>query len=995
MKRRTRVAMALLVCASVFVSLRGCGDESAPGTDPEPVVPDAAPPAQADVPRVPPGTKSSDVSSAPREISRPGDTPAARDAVATRDPVATHDSIAARDSGRAPADTSRPEPVVTAIPIVSAIGTAIGRGVRAGDVSIVSGAPVAVRGLPRTFQVVAVPVPAEFFGQSSVRYAVEETPGFIVVGRRWGDLDPHEHGSALVTISIPASAKAGTTAAATVLFTADTTGIRVPIMADVAPVRLIALGGRTRIDDLRPGERFDLTFTVTNLGNADDTVRVDIDGPDDWRIASRAFAPFVVAAGATREIRTRVEVPDRSGTGGFFFRVRATGTDTASSQERTLTLAIRERPADDAPPGPVLRTGFGSVSVDGGSPEGIAHASITGPVAADVSIDARVATRPALDPNAVRGLNRVGAYLSEPRLSLWSPTWRFDAGSTVTRFTDLTGVNVGATGAAFAYDGPEYEGGLLLGRPLSSFGADDGHLAGIRGGTNVGPARLSAAFTSLDARVVTRQQLTAAGVQGSMDAFGIGTFGTELAWREFESGSGLGWGVSFDQQSSRGHISARVVHAPGGSSAFAHAVDEIAISADRGIGRFNLSGSLLSARDRNAVFDDLDSNAWSFTPQYRVTDNTAVRLSARGYAYDVRGAASFGNREAGLVAGLTSQAGRLFYTAEAGVERYTRSITLDGTEYTTSAPRLTWRGGASYTMPYGVLQLETSYDRTRDELLSPEQLLILLRAERMRFRFLPSSMYLNAEVTHQRWGAERSFFSTRVGAVYDVPYGFEIAASLERNPIASGLTGTTPVVFALRIDRVTTLPRLPYGAQRGRVFQDLNGNGTWDRDEPGAPAVAVRRNGVRAVTDRDGVYTFWESRGDAPIQVDAATLPYGWVVADHTATALDIPLAAISSIVVILEPGAAERARNVDLTRAIVIARDEAGREWIARRTGPLTAIFDALPAGTYTLDFNFTAVGEPLRTDRTYTVTVNGSTTETVTVRVQGRPLRFRNPGG
>jgi len=966
MRRRSRVLLLLLLAvAAAFAALRGCRNDAGERSD-----------------RDRGDAVSTDVMQDPQPATRPPAPASPERAPATAVDTAMIDTIPV---AMIPAETPV-RAVYDTIPALEASARLL---------SLTDAAAVIVKGLPRTYQVVSVPVPEAFAQAERVDYTVEARSGFAILGRRSGRLNPDTHGSALVTIGFPANARAGHTTAAAIVFAADEDGVVIPIVAEVTPVRRLALAGATRIDALEPGQRFDLKFTVANIGNASDTVRAEVTGPDGWRGTRTSFSPVVIEPGAEHEFATRVEVPNRSGTGGFFFRVRAVGADAGTLQERIVTVAVGDRLSDGAPPGPVLRAGFGSVSIDGREPDGIAHVSITGPVASEVFIDARAATRPELESNAVRGLNRVGAYFSEPRLSLWSPTWRFDAGSTVTRFTDLTGVNAGATGVSFLYDGPAYEAGLLLGRPFSSVASDDGHLAGVRAGMAVGPARIAASVTSLDAQSVTHQQLTAAGVQGSLDAFGLGRLGTELAWREYASGSGLGWGVNFVERSDRGHVDVRYVHAPGGSGAFARAVDEVAVSADRSFGRFNLSGSLLSASDRNAAFDELDSNAWSLTPQYRITDNTSVRLSVRGYDYDVRGTTSFGSSEAGVAAGLTSQVGKLFYSAEAGVERYTRSITLGDDEFDASAPRYSWRGGASYVMPYGVLQLETAYDRTTDGSLSPEQLLLLLRADRMRFRFLPSAMYVTAEATHQRWGGARSLFGARLGAVYATPFDFEIAASIERNPLAAGFSGRTPIVFALRVDRVLSLPRMPLGTERGRVFQDLNGNGRWDRDEPGAARVVVRRRNVRAVTGRDGTYTFWEPQPDAPVEVDAATLPHGWVIAGHAATARDIPLTAISTVIVTLQLGPAERARSVDVSEAVVIARDETGREWIARRSGPDTALFDALPAGTYTLDFNFSSSGEPLRPDRSYTVTVTGNSTENVIVRLQGRPLRFRDSGG
>jgi hypothetical protein len=193
----------------------------------------------------------------------------------------------------------------------------------------------------------------------------------------------------------------------------------------------------------------------------------------------------------------------------------------------------------------------------------------------------------------------------------------------------------------------------------------------------------------------------------------------------------------------------------------------------------------------------------------------------------------------------------------------------------------------------------------------------------------------------------------------------------------------------LRVDKAIGLPRLMTGRAAGVVFQDYNGNGRRDDGEPGMANILVRRGNTSAMTGRDGSYRFWESgRGQAT--PDPATLPDGWIINDKS-TSPDIALTPTTTVEVVLQPGAAERLRNIDLTNVVVMARDQLGRSWIARRTSAETAIFEALPVGSYELNLDFTALGEPLRIDGpTPRLTVTGETTAPIVVPISGRPLRF-----
>jgi hypothetical protein len=85
---------------------------------------------------------------------------------------------------------------------------------------------------------------------------------------------------------------------------------------------------------------------------------------------------------------------------------------------------------------------------------------------------------------------------------------------------------------------------------------------------------------------------------------------------------------------------------------------------------------------------------------------------------------------------------------------------------------------------------------------------------------------------------------------------------------------------------------------------------------------------------------------------------------------------------------------EVDLQKALVIARDAAGREWSARMTGPATATFDALPVGTYTLDFDLSQLTEPLvPRGEVPLLVVDGKVSTSFTITLDPRPIRIWTP--
>jgi hypothetical protein len=87
---------------------------------------------------------------------------------------------------------------------------------------------------------------------------------------------------------------------------------------------------------------------------------------------------------------------------------------------------------------------------------------------------------------------------------------------------------------------------------------------------------------------------------------------------------------------------------------------------------------------------------------------------------------------------------------------------------------------------------------------------------------------------------------------------------------------------------------------------------------------------------------------------------------------------------------------HVDLSKAHIIARDNAGREWSAEMTGPDTANFLSLPVGTYRLEFDLSEISEPLVPRTPLPVlTVTSPTTEPVTVTLDSRPVQLWDGSG
>jgi len=132
------------------------------------------------------------------------------------------------------------------------------------------------------------------------------------------------------------------------------------------------------------------------------------------------------------------------------------------------------------------------------------------------------------------------------------------------------------------------------------------------------------------------------------------------------------------------------------------------------------------------------------------------------------------------------------------------------------------------------------------------------------------------------------------------------------------------------------------------------------------------------------------------VTIDEASLPDGWTPSAAGRGDLSVTLSTSAEVELIVAPRSGISAVQVDLSKAHVIARDGAGREWGARMTGPTTATFEALPVGTYKLEFDLSELSEPLVPRAPVPLlVVSGKESQSITVTLDPRPIRmWKAPG-
>ena len=864
---------------------------------------------------------------------------------------------------------------------------------------------ITASGAPRSYQVVSIPVPDSLAHSPDVEVEIVPRGEFVVLGPRTRTLatGAGRKNRLTVTIGIPAGALAGRLLAAEARFKASgSPTLIVPVEIDVSLVRQIALRpGSTPLFG-QAGTDIMLPFEIVNSGNAVETVDAELSLPNGWASRELRVSAIVIGPGATVKRKVRIAIPALSSTGSSFVQLDLRNKDEMLASA-TITIEVFNASSIGRQAGAQVISSVAHATDENGRPNRVYSLTASGALFDSVRVDARMSHASSLGAAASNSFARMGTFNSSPSVIFSAPSGQLSLGNTGTSFSELTGLYPYGQGALLHLRKPAWE--LTSLGAVSAQPSESGKrkpMFGLRGERQLGELRLSSSISHLVDGGLSPRRLDAIGVGAAVPTLFGSTLKAEIAERRFASGRGLGWSTEVVRTGSERSEQLRVTHAPGGSDAFARATNEIIANiSERLSSRATIGASAWRTTDATSVFSGLRSSGFSVRPQFDIRPATSLAIEARSYLFDAASrpvgtnpGSAFGSRESQLGLSFSSSLRQLYVNSAAFVGNVTRTVTPAGqVELRDRSPRNYWTTAAGWAGVGGVVEVQTRVEQTRDRGgFVNQQNLYGIRGDHV---VLPWLGGIRAEGELQRvhgFGAEKSAIM-RAGIAVPLINGFAIKIDAERNSIFRNTRGRTPWILGARIEHAITLPMIRTPGTTGYVYQDMNGNQRRDPGEPGVAGALVRRGTESSATDATGKYRVG---GDArqPVVVDEASLPAGWTGHGASRGDLGVSLSTSAQVELIVAARSGIAAVEVDLAKAHVIARDASGREWGARMTGPSTATFDALPVGTYTLEFDLSELSEPLVPRGPIPpLVVSGKESTSLVITLDPRPIRMWNP--
>ncbi|MEO8908946.1 MAG: NEW3 domain-containing protein [Gemmatimonadaceae bacterium] len=871
---------------------------------------------------------------------------------------------------------------------------------------------VMVTGAPRSYQVVSIPVPDALANASNVELEIVPRGDFVVLGARTRSLAATATKRVGITIGIPASALAGRLTAAEARFSAQGSAkLVVPVEINVSLVRRIVLRPSDVPINGQAGNEVIVPFEIVNSGNARENVSAELTLPPGWSSRELRQTSIALEPGETLRKRVRLSIPPLSSTGSSFIHIVLRAEDNLLGKlkagdeilgDETMTVEVFNSSSIGSQAGPLITTAVAHANDEAGRPNTLVSFNAAGALFDSVRIDARMSHGTPLGGAASNAFAHLGTFQSSASLALSSPSGQLNLGSTGTSFSDLTGLYPYGQGALVHLQHPDWSftglGALSVSQP--GVGARK-PMVGLKGERHFGDAQLSTSITHLADAGASPRRLDAFGVGAAVPSIFGSTFKAEIAERRFADGNGLGWATGLVRTGPQSNEEFRVAHAPGGSDAFARATDEIVGSiSERLSSRASVSASAWKTTDATSVFSGLSANGVSLRPQYALRPSTTVAIEARSYVFDAtsrpiasNAGGGFGNREQQLGISLSTYVHQYYLNSSAYLGNVTRSVSPVGQSVISDrTPRNYWTTNAGWSGVGGAVELQTRIEQTRDRGgFVNQQSMAGVRGEQV---VLPWLGGVRAEGELQRvngFGDEKSSI-VRAGLAVPIMNGLAFKIDAERNSIFHSLSGKVPWIVGVRFEHSLTVPMLRQPGTSGYVYEDMNGNEHRDPGEPGVAGAIVRRGGVTAVADASGKYRVG---GDARqlVTLDDASLPDGWTASGATRGDLSVTLSTSAEVELVVAPRSGISDVQIDLAKAHVLARDSVGREWAARMTGPSTATFEALPVGTYSLEFDLSELTEPLVPRTPVPVLrVSGKDSKSITVTLDPRPIRMWN---
>ena len=858
---------------------------------------------------------------------------------------------------------------------------------------------VLASGEPRSYQVVSVPVPEALAKAHEIVVEIFSRGEFVVLGPRSRTIKGGETKRIGVTIGIPASAGAGRLTAAEVRFSASFATFLVPVDIDVTLVRNITLRQSSAPLHAQAGGDVFVPLEIINGGNARETVDATLALPTGWARRDIRQNAILVMPGQTVKRRVRVAIPQLSSTGTSFVRIDLhDGEQKIASQDvriEVLNVSSIGRGA-----GPQIVSAISHATGVNGAPSSIFTMSANGALFDSVRVNAQMSHSTSVPGSASNAFARLGTFQSAPSLVLSAPSARLSLGNTGASFTELTGLFPYGQGVLFEAEKPEWSVtglGALSIAPVS--GGERKPVIGIKGSRDLGGIRLTTSASHLADAGISPRTLDAVGVGAAVPSWFGSTFRAEVAERRFMGGSGFGWSSGLVRTGPESNEELRFSHAPGGSDAFARATDEIVANvSERVSSRANISGSFWRTSDATSVFSSLSSRGYSVRPQYALTGSTTIAIELRSYLFNAYSRQSgsnpgggFGSREDQLGMSISKSVREFHLNSAAYLGTTTRSVSPIGqSAFAERTPRNYWSTNAGWAGVGGAIEIQTRIEQTRDGSgLVNQQSMFGIRGDQV---VLPMRGGIRAEGELQHVSGFGNQVSSilRAGLMVPLINGFSLKVEAERNSVFHTVNGGAPWIFGARFEHMISLPMIRTPGSVGYVYRDLNGNQRRDPGEAGVSGAIVRRGSETAITDEYGKYRL---SGDVrqPVLVDEASLPDGWSAVGSYRGDVSVTLSSAAEVELRVAARSGISEVQVDLSKAHVIARDSAGREWAARMTGPTTATFEALPVGGYTLEFDLSELSEPLVPRAPVpTLVVTGTDLKSVTVMLDPRPIRM-----
>jgi hypothetical protein len=861
-----------------------------------------------------------------------------------------------------------------------------------------------VNGAPRSFQVVRVPVPAEFAADQGVSFDIVTTAGAPLLGRRSGGLagGRGRERVVVITVGIPAVAVAGRTTIAYVRFFANgARGVRVPVDLAVPAIPRVRITPAQNLRGARPGEQFELWFEVANAGNLRDSLDLRIDAPPTWNVRFTAPSRVVMQPGETINRSVRMLVPPASDIGDFPITLIALAGLTERGRATTI-VQVTDVMRTAQRGGPVVVVGAASAMSQGSSTRPVESVTIDGPVSDGVTVSGRLSTPMPADPVVNRALSTMGYSAQSNFMSVSARHWGAAVGTTGLSLGELAGQSVFGRGASIQLRSDQLQLRVLGAAPLAAEGTTwtAPTLYAAAADVRVGPGLITGFFASLRDSTYAVRSLDVAGIGGEVSPWSHSLISAQVAERQYRDGSGVGAAGDVRGPIAGADVDLRIVHAPGGTAAFASTRDALSAAAGRTFGHLRTDVRYWGTQDRNSAATDIASTGWSVSPSYALFAPLTLGVDVRHSGFtssDDRGAfgsnqQEYGGRARLVYRGFDLSADSRWSTVASDVTAATGAHFVDQTQRVTSRARLDHMGTYGDIGVGGSIETATAGPSSIPAPTSAD-----VHVERLQLVPWVPGLTLSAAMQRMQYGAA-VLTTSRGELALEMHRSIRVILGAEKGTVRDA-AGIVRTVMTLRVERTTLLPSFDRHVITGVVFQDRNGNGLRDGGEPGIGGIVVHRGAESAVSDSKGVFRISRD-ASGRTEIDSRSLPEGWLqsprLLDGVANDLELGVVPTTSleIRVALAPLADGSVPNARLGTATLVLHDSTGREWTARTDALARAMFDALPAGRYTLDVDLGNASEPLLIDSIPAITI-GSTPgrQHVVVLARTRPVRIFRP--